>query len=102
LQITVRPIRKPETTHSTDATQFVEKCEMTNSKIAAIGTWLDENGTKILTLMHGAEVYDVEGQNVCLSDCLTIDANTEDIRTLIFYSDGKIAYDWQYQGARFM
>jgi hypothetical protein len=49
--------------------------------------------------MHGAEVFDVDGQNVCMSDCLTNDASNGDIRTLIFYSNGRITYDWQYEGA---
>ena len=55
---------------------------------------------KLLPLVHGAQVYDIEGQNFCLSDCLTINPESKEIRTLIFYADGSIFYDWQYQGAR--
>ena len=39
------------------------------------------------------------GQNICLSDCLTVDSREDDIRTLIFYGDGRLTYDWQYEGA---
>ncbi len=52
-----------------------------------------------MTLMHGAVGYDVGGQNVCLTDCLTLDASNEDIRQLIFFPDGRLGYDWQYEGA---
>lgn len=58
-----------------------------------------------MTLMHGAhaaKVYDVDGQNVCVSDCLTVEAAGDDIRTLIFFADGKICYDWQHPGARIL
>jgi hypothetical protein len=49
--------------------------------------------------MHGARVYDVGGQNVCVSDCLTREPETANVRTLIFYGDGRVTYDWQYDGA---
>lgn len=53
----------------------------------------------LMRLMHGAEVFDIGGQNVCLADCLTLDPTRSDIRTLIYYWDGRIAYDWQFPGA---
>ena len=55
-----------------------------------------------MKLMHGATVYDVAGQNVCLSNCLTVGKTDEDIRQLIFFPDGKISYDWQHEGARLL
>jgi molybdenum cofactor biosynthesis enzyme MoaA len=60
---------------------------------------LEREGVRLMTLMHGAEVFDVRGQNVCLTDCLTIAPSTEDIRQLIFFPDGHLRYDWQYEGA---
>ena len=53
----------------------------------------------VMTLIHGAQVYDVQGQNVCLTDSLTIDAKSDDLRQLIFFPDGHLRYDWQYAGA---
>jgi hypothetical protein len=49
--------------------------------------------------MHGAIVYDYRGQNVCLTDALTIEPETDKIRQLIFFPDGHLRYDWQYKGA---
>ncbi len=123
-QLTLRPIRAPyriESKAAEKAAQFVEehiipdisfdefnrellpsyptKPEISMKKIHE---WLQIKGTKLLSLMHGAEVYDVEEQNVCLSDCLTVDSRSDDIRTLIFYPNGHITYDWQYSGANLL
>jgi hypothetical protein len=61
--------------------------------------FLNYNGHKLMKLIHGGVVYDYEGQNVCLSNSLTIDPNTEELRQLIFFPDGHLRYDWQYEGA---
>ena len=42
---------------------------------------------------HGAYVYDYNGQNICVSDCLTVEPNSDEIRTLIYYADGKLMFD---------
>ena len=106
-QLTIRPIRRPE--HGADGSkefiQYIEERGLTESQISTINKHIRRKGTHILTMAHGAHaafVFDVEGQNLCLSDCLTVESNTDDIRTLIFYGTGEIAYDWQYTGARIM
>lgn len=72
---------------------------LTPEQYQSIRGYFDENGTTLLSLMHGAKVYDVNGQNVCFSDCLTKDGFTEDVRQLIFFPDGHLRFDWQYAGA---
>ena len=52
-----------------------------------------------MSLPHGAEVYDVAGQNVCISNCLTIEPDTDNLRQIIVFPDGHIRYDWNYEGA---
>ena len=61
--------------------------------------YLDANGKHLLNLVHGAKVYDVNGQNVCLTNALTINTNQDEIRQLIYFPDGHLRYDWQYEGA---
>lgn len=60
-------------------------------------------GKLLRTLTHGAHVFDVDGQNVCLTDCLNDDQLAEQgldlIRSLIYYRDGRVTYSWQYEGA---
>lgn len=98
-QLTVRSIRRPKRTESDAAGSYVDRYGLTEAQAMDIETWLDRSGTLLMTLMHGAKIYDVDGQNVCLADCLTIRPKDDDIRTLIFYGDGRLTYDWQHEGA---
>ncbi len=111
-QLTVRPMRGPVNSASSKHAGYAKANGLTNTRIRQIRRWLDGSrfrrgrGTKVLTLRHGtalqAIVYDVDGQNLALADCLTINSGSDAIRTLIFYSDGRIAFDWQYPGARLL
>ncbi len=65
----------------------------------ALVAWVEANGNRLLQLAHGAVVFDVGGQNLCLSNCLTIRPDEEELRQLIFFPDGHLRYDWQYAGA---
>ncbi len=56
-------------------------------------------GTLIYRLMHGAAVYDFNGINICISDCLTRGETAEDIRQLIVYPDGSLYTDWELKGS---
>jgi len=98
-QLTARPIRRPQTTASESTSDWVVQRGMGDADADAVYRWVADHGTHILSLMHGARVYDVDGQNVCISDCLTVEPDEGNIRTLIFYSNGRIAYAWQYEGA---
>ena len=56
-----------------------------------------------MQLPHGGVVYDFQGQNLCMTDCLTMSPSSEDgLRQIIFYPSGKLTYDWQYKGAILM
>jgi hypothetical protein len=59
-------------------------------------------GEELMRLVHGAVIYDVNQQNVCLTDSLTIDQQKEEIRQLIFFPDGRLVYDWVFAGARIL
>lgn len=100
--LTVRGIRKPEQAHDDEASAYVRERGLTDDEIGAIRAWLEERGTRLMTIRHGAAIYDVDGQNVCISDCLTLDASGDDIRTLIFFDNGRVSYDWQFPGAVFI
>ena len=51
-----------------------------------------------MTLIHGASIYDVKGQNVCLTDSLTITAGLRPAPAHLL-SRWAFAVDWQYPGA---
>jgi len=106
-QYTIRPIRKP-TQLAKDADEFaryIDENGLPEDLIQLLRDYVRDVGTHLLTIAHGAHaslVYDVRGQNLCVSDCLTVESTTDDIRTLIYFADGKIRFDWQYDGAVIM
>lgn len=102
-QLTVRPIRRPTTqTHDSEASRYVAERGLDPKQERAIAEYIRSRGTLLYTLSFGAEVYDINGQNCCLSDCLTLDGSREEIRTLIVYANGRVTHDWQYDGAVFL
>lgn len=97
-QLTLTPVNMPDNSKNTEVLEWVRNHQLEKYQLKAIKRWLDKVGTKLMTLPHGAIIYDVDGQNVCLSNCLTKPVD-EDIRQLIFFPDGHLYYDWQYPGA---
>jgi molybdenum cofactor biosynthesis enzyme MoaA len=98
-QVTVRPVNKPSNGRSGASQDWAERHHLRPEQLADIRGYLEGEGALLMTLVHGARVYDVGGQNVCLTDSLTIDAGSDDLRQLIFCPDGHLRYDWQYKGA---
>lgn len=78
---------------------WIEKNKIEDASYNEIKKYFDENAIKLLDLMHGATVYDYNGQNICLSNCLTHQTDIEEVRQLIFFPDGKLKYSWTYEGA---
>ncbi|MDO8599360.1 MAG: radical SAM protein [bacterium] len=103
-QLTVRPIRKPTAqTHDGVVSTYVAERGLDELAERAIAGHIRHRGGKpILTLAFGAEVYDIDGQNCCLSDCLTLDERPEEIRSLIVYANGLVTHSWQHDGAVFL
>jgi molybdenum cofactor biosynthesis enzyme MoaA len=98
-QLTIRSVERPECPIDSEVARFVDEHRLPRIN-DYLRHWLDNSATKLLTLPHGAIVYDLNGQNICLSNCLTSTTNPEDIRQLTFFPDGRIGYDWKYPGAR--
>jgi pyruvate-formate lyase-activating enzyme len=98
-QLTVRPVERPESSRDPAAASWIDANRPKPEVLDELRAHLDESATRLLELPHGAIVYDRAGQNVCLSNCLTIDPSDERIRQLIFFPDGHLRYDWQYPGA---
>lgn len=97
-QLSIIPVNKPEETKSQDAWQWANNRQLTNAQITEIQSFAETRGAHLMTLSHGAKVYDVEGQNLCVGRCLSTNPG-ENLRNLIFYPDGHLRYYWQYPGA---
>ncbi len=98
-QLTIRPVNAPQDTRDADVFNWTKEHFLTSYQFESLKNYLRLNGTELMRLVHDAIVYDVRGQNVCLTNCLTLDPDGKDIRQLIFFPDGHLRYDWQYEGA---
>ena len=101
-QLTVRPVTKPKGSRNDSISDWISEQCVPESQITEITDYLEANGTRLRELTHGGIVYDVDGQNICLTNCLTNKPEEDKMRQLIFFPDGKISYDWQYEGARIL
>ena len=97
-QLTIRPVAAPEEYKNPDVFDWVKSHEIPGEEQAEIYAALRRKGTVLLELPHNATIFDVDGQNVCMNNCLTLPKGDE-IRQLIFFPDGHLRYDWAYPGA---
>lgn len=98
-QVTWRPVNAPEKSKDPEVFQWAHSHSVGTPKLTAIQEWVKRNGVLLRKLAHNAAVYDVNGQNLCLSGCLTHDPEEEVGRQLIYFPDGRAFTDWQYQGS---
>jgi len=98
LQVTWRPVQLPEASRSDKVAKRTRELEIDSNSQNLISIWAQLSGRVLHKLPHGAIVYDIDGQNFCLSNCLTIQPDLDEVRQVI-YVDGGIIYDWQYAGA---
>jgi molybdenum cofactor biosynthesis enzyme MoaA len=101
-KLTLREVVVPSDPRNLLVAQWVND-EKPHGAAARLCKNLEMNGASLLLkLPHGGVVYDVRGQNVAVATCLTKTTNPDDIRQIIFFPDGRIAYDWQHPGARIL
>lgn len=116
-QLTVRPIAYPDYKAQFEASgednfhkfmtenptrKWVEDHMLEKEDLEPIHNHINMYGNPVLHLAHGATVYDYKGQNICLANCLTTNDTDDNMRQIIFFPDGKIGYDWKYEGARLL
>jgi hypothetical protein len=100
MQLTLREIGTPTdivaTPEGLDAYEAVRSYKF---DIRQIQRYLKDKGHLCYTMPHGAEVYEVDGQNVSLTTCL----ETEPNRYLIYFPQGWLTTSWEYvQGCRIL
>lgn len=101
-QLTLREVERPRQVEDGKVADYVDEHKPRGAASALRNYILASGGTELLQLPHGADVFDFLGQNVCISNCLTSTTDPSDIRQIIFFPEGRIAYDWQYAGARIL
>lgn len=98
-QLTARGIVKPKKSLDDKVAEWVMKHYLKPQQQKEIDTYVKKAGVPLLKFFYGGTIYDVDGQNVCLSTCLTLDPDMERMRQLIFFPDGHLRFDWQHKGA---
>lgn len=98
-QLTFTPVTKPTLSDGGEIFGWIASNHIPDESFAQMRKYLEDNASLLLNLPHGARVYDVAGQNACLNNCITVDPNSEEMRSIIFYPDGHVRYAWQYSGA---
>lgn len=102
-QITLRPLN--DEFRRETAKKWIDEHKMTIDDKEDIRSLLMRKGLKLLDLDRIGEVYDVDDQNVMFSHPLTaktINTDPDNGRQLIFFQDGKIAYEWEHNGGRLL
>lgn len=99
-QLTFRPVTKPDHSESDSVYRWTVDHAVEQQLTVDVNAWLEVHGEPFLELTHGATVWDVDGQNVCMTNCLTVQPRSEEMRQLIFFPDGATRYTWQHKGSR--
>lgn len=97
-QVTALPVNKPTSSRDQKLYDAAIKAALTDEQLRDIHAYA-ARGNLIATLKWGALIYDLDGQNFCLSSCLTVSPDGNESRQLIFLPPGRITSDWQYEGA---
>jgi len=98
-QITFRRIVEPQETHNQAISDWVNEHYIGDQEWIALERYVYSRGTILFNLMHGATVLDIDGQNFCMSNCLTDSPDPEQLRQLIYFPDGRLRYSWKHRGA---
>jgi pyruvate-formate lyase-activating enzyme len=95
-QLSVRPMRKPGgDTYCPSVAQFVLENELSRGEEEEVVRYVEANKDQVIErLMHGAVIYKLKGQNICLTDCITERPKEVGSRQLIFYSNGMLTDGW--------
>lgn len=98
-QVSLTPVNKPFDADDKEAFDWVSKNYLKPKQLESITSYLAAEGQVVRTLPHGATVYDVHGQNLNLSNCLTRDTKPDEVRSLIFFPDGHVRTNWDLSGS---
>jgi len=98
-QLSIRKLSRPLNPEVIEVFEWTKKHELPKAKLDEIISFLDAKGHRLMTLPHGGVIFDIDGQNICITDALTIRPDTDNLRQIIFFPDGHLRFDWQFKGA---
>jgi len=98
-QLSFRELGRPYYPENKDICSWVNKHVLPKKVLQKIRSFVEKNASKLMDTEYGLTIYDYKGQNVGMTNCLTIDSEGEKVRQLIYFPDGHVRFDWQYEGA---
>ncbi|VVB80071.1 7-carboxy-7-deazaguanine synthase [uncultured archaeon] len=98
-QLTLKPVEIIDNPENKSIAENTKNLLLPKKTEKDIQRNLEKNAVRLRTLDFGGVVYDFDGQNVCMTDCMAHKPFSEDLRQLIFFPDGHLRYDWRYAGA---
>jgi MoaA/NifB/PqqE/SkfB family radical SAM enzyme len=104
-QLTIRSVAVPTgaSWRNPEVRKWTDEHRMDLPVMVEIKEHIEARSVRLNTLVHGhVYAYNLgkgEEQNVCMSDCLTRDPDSNEIRQLIYCPDGHIRYDWEHDAA---
>ena len=102
-QVTLRPLNDEYRRETAQA--WIDEHKVSEEDKVRIYDFLNTEGYKLMELPNIGNVFDYKGQNVMFSYALTKynDHNDgENKRNLIFFPDGQLRYEWEWEGARLL
>ncbi len=99
-QLTLRTASYPGNSADSEYADYIRKYALkddgTDKRFNDIKKFVQGKGKFCDELPHGASVYEVGGQNVCITTGLTpAEKNKDDIRQLIFFPQGWLTTSWE-------
>ncbi len=94
-QLTLRRADRPANPGNKAVAEFVDKNRLSDESFGRIADYLDSRGTLCDLLPHGANIYEIGGQNVCITTGLTHDAGEKEIRQLIYFPPNVLTTSWE-------
>jgi MoaA/NifB/PqqE/SkfB family radical SAM enzyme len=95
-QTTFRSLGMPEESKNPEVERFVKERLLSKTQEETIKKWFDVFGHACDKLPFGGTVYEIFGQNACLTTCLDQCNGTDELRNLIFFPDGTLATSWEH------
>lgn len=103
-QLTLRRADRPKKSLDEKVAKFVDEHRLPDEKFKQIIDFVEKEGGFCYSLPHGANVYEIDGQNVSITTGLSKnDKDIEKIRQLIFFPQGWLTTSWEnVQGGRLL
>lgn len=99
-QLTVREVEKPLNPFEDKIAAYVAE-NKPHGLARKLYHWCKmEDYPELPQIPGGGRVFDVNGQNFGIGNCVTETTDPNDVRQIIFWPDGRIAHSWQLRGAQ--